>query len=122
MAGTTLILGASPKPDRYSYMATEKLMKYGHSVAPVGLKAGKIGETDILTGKPNLSDIETVTLYLNPANQEEWYPYILNLKPKRIIFNPGTENPELEALAALKGIATERACTLVMLSTGVYDL
>lgn len=122
MAGKTLILGASPKPDRYSYLATEKLVKHGHSVAPVGLKAGKIGEIEILTGKPILSEIETVTLYLNPSNQAEWYPYILNLKPKRIIFNPGTENPELEALAALKGIATERACTLVMLSTGEYDL
>jgi predicted CoA-binding protein len=122
MAGTTLILGASPKSDRYSYLATEKLVRFGHAVAPVGLRSGKIGDVDILTGKPALSNIETVTIYLSAKNQEEWYPYILNLKPKRIIFNPGAENPELEALAHLQGIATENACTLVMLSTGSYDI
>lgn len=67
-----------------------------------------------------MDDIDTVTLYLNPANQVPYYDYIISLKPKRIIFNPGTENDELESLANKNGIQTMEACTLVLLSTSQY--
>lgn len=116
----TLVLGASDNPARYSYLAINKLNAYGHPVVAVGRKQTRVSNTDVLTGKPEQSDIDTVTLYLNPINQIPYYDYILSLKPRRIIFNPGTENPELEALANQKGIDTMQACTLVMLSTGQY--
>lgn len=117
----TLILGASPNPDRYAYKATVKLKEHGHPVFPVGIKEGVIGESKILTNTPIINDINTVTLYVGPKNQPAYYDYILNqIKPKRIIFNPGTENPELEKLANEKGIETEEACTLVLLSIKNY--
>jgi predicted CoA-binding protein len=116
----TLILGASSNPARYSHMATLRLKKHGHTVFPVGIKEGKIEETLILTGKPALSGVHTVTLYIGPRHQPEWADYILGLHPKRIIFNPGAENAELFAAAAEKGIECVEACTLVMLSTGQY--
>ena len=120
MGKKTLVMGASPNPERYSYKATVKLRKYGHQVLPHGIRKGDIEGLPILNNFPSDKDIDTVTLYLNPGNQEQYYSAILNLKPRRIIFNPGTENPELEALAALKGIETVEACTLVMLSTNRY--
>lgn len=117
----TLILGASPNPDRYAYKATVKLDKYNHPVFPVGLRDGKIENHSILTNTPVIEDIDTVTLYIGPKNQPVYYDYILNkIKPKRIIFNPGTENPELEQMAKEKGIETEIACTLVLLSLNDY--
>ncbi|MEI6020686.1 MAG: CoA-binding protein [Bacteroidota bacterium] len=116
----TLILGASENAERYSYLATEKLLKYGHSVYPVGIKAGKIKETDILLNKPIIENIDTLTLYVGPKNQQEWYDYILQINPKRLIFNPGTENEELQQLAQKAGITCIEACTLVMLSIGDY--
>lgn len=120
MSKKTLILGASPNPERYSYLATERLISHGHPVLPVGVRKGTIHGTDILIEKPVDTDIDTVTLYLNPTAQKDWYDYILGLHPKRIIFNPGTENPELEQLASTNKILTEQACTLVLLSTGAY--
>lgn len=116
----TLVLGASPNPDRYSFLAVNKLAKFGHAVIPVGIKKGKIQDMKILNGLPEEKDVDTVSLYLNPANQKTYYDYILSLNPKRIIFNPGTENSELKNLAREKGIDTLEACTLVMLSTGQY--
>lgn len=116
----TLVLGASEKPDRYSNRAAKSLLNHHHQVVLLGNKQGTIEGHPILTGKPELSDIDTVTLYLNPFNQKEWYNYILSLKPRRLIFNPGTENPELEALALEKGIECQQACTLVLLSIGAY--
>lgn len=116
----TLILGASPNPDRYAYKATVSLKKHGHPVFPVGIKKGEIMDEPILVGKPNINDIDTVTLYVGPQNQPEWYDYIIGLNPKRIIFNPGTENQELVQLATKKGINCEEACTLVLLSIGQY--
>lgn len=117
----TLILGASPNPERYAYKATMMLSEKGHKVFPVGLRAGKIGLNDILTNNPIVKDIDTVTLYLGAQRQPEYYDYIINqIHPNRIIFNPGTENEELENLAKDNGIETEIACTLVLLSVGSY--
>lgn len=113
----TLVLGASENPSRYSHIATERLTNHGHKVWPVGLKPGMIGENSIETEFPKDTVIDTVTLYLNPGNQEKYYDSILALHPKRIIFNPGTENPDFEKLAAEKGIETVIGCTLVMLAS-----
>ena len=116
----TVVLGASANPGRYSNMAVSRLTSYRHPVVAVGRREGKIGNIDIQTGEPKQEDVDTVTLYLNPTNQKPFYDYILSMNPKRIIFNPGTENDELERLARQKGIETMEACTLVMLSTGQY--
>lgn len=116
----TVVLGASPNPGRYSYLAVEKLDKHQHPVVAIGREAGKVGDINITSETQPLADIDTVTLYLSPKNQPQYYDYILSLKPKRIIFNPGAENGELAALAESKGIQPVEACTLVMLSTGQY--
>lgn len=116
----TVVLGASANPGRYSNIAVNKLSAYRHPVVAVGRREGKIGQVDIQAGEPPIDEVDTVTLYLNPTNQKPFYDYILGMKPKRIIFNPGTENDELEKLAEEKGIETLEACTLVMLSTGQY--
>jgi predicted CoA-binding protein len=116
----TVVLGASDNPSRYSYLAIERLRRYGHPVIAIGKKSGKVGETEVITARPEEKDVDTVTLYLNPQLQKQYYDYILSLHPKRIIFNPGTENPELEALAEDNQIQPMEACTLVMLGTGQY--
>jgi predicted CoA-binding protein len=118
----TLVLGATPNPARYAYQAVRSLLRHGHEVVPVGRKQGQVEGLTILNTAPELDDIHTITLYLNPDNQKSYYDYILRIKPKRIIFNPGTENPELRNLAMEHGIATEEACTLVMLSIGNYEM
>lgn len=120
MSKKTMVLGASENPSRYSYLAVNKLRAYGHPVVAIGNKKGVVGDTAITTERPEEKDIDTVTLYLNPQLQEQYYDYILSLKPKRIIFNPGTENDELEALAKANGIQAMEACTLVLLGTGQY--
>jgi predicted CoA-binding protein len=116
----TLILGATPNADRYSFMATALLVEKGYAVYPFGIKKGEILTTPIINEWPSTESIDTVTLYLGPAAQEAYYNAILDLKPRRIIFNPGTENPILNQLAIQKGIETIDACTLVMLKTGQY--
>lgn len=116
----TLVLGASDNPQRYSYLAVQKLLAHDHPVIAIGKQEGKVHGIAILKGKKMESDIDTVTLYLNPMNQKNYYEYILELNPKRIIFNPGTENEELASKAKEKGIKTIEACTLVLLSTGQY--
>lgn len=116
----TVVLGASNNPIRYSYTAVKQLLHRGHEVIPVGIKKGAIEGVPIQNGTPELEDVHTITLYLNPQRQKEYYDYILGLQPQRIIFNPGTENPELLQLAKEQGIETEIACTLVMLSVGNY--
>ncbi|MCC6372485.1 MAG: CoA-binding protein [Bacteroidia bacterium] len=120
MGKATAIIGASSNPERYSYMATTRLKSKGHPVFPVGIKEGKIDQETILTDKPQLNDIHTVTMYIGPQNQPEWMDYILGLKPQRIIFNPGTENPEFYKKAGDQGIECIEACTLVMLGIGNY--
>ncbi len=113
----TLVLGASANPERYSFLAVNKLLAYNHEVVAIGKRPGIIKTITIATEPPNIKDIDTVTIYLNPANQISYYNYILSLKPRRIIFNPGTENPELEKLAVKEGIKVQEACTLVLLAT-----
>ena len=116
----TLVLGASTNPARYSNMAIKKLTAYKHTVVAVGQKAGEVNGIEIITGQPEIENVDTVTLYLNPTNQIPYYDYIISLKPERIIFNPGTENEDLEKLAQQNGIEPVEACTLVMLSAGMY--
>ena len=116
----TVVIGASPNTDRYSYKATLRLQNCKHTVYPLGIKKGNINGLEIINNKPELLDIDTITMYIGPENQPQWYDYILALKPKRIIFNPGTENTELIAMAQSNGIETEIACTLVLLSINQY--
>ncbi len=116
----TLIIGANTNPERYAYKAANMLVKYGHEIVPVGLKAGEVAGKTILTGQPLIEDIDTVTLYLGPQNQQAIYNYVLKLKPKRVIFNPGTENDEFMDMLEEKGIEPVEACTLVLLSTHQY--
>jgi uncharacterized protein len=119
-AKKTLVLGASDNPSRYSYLAIERLRSHGHPVVAVGRKNTKVADVIITKEKDNFDQVDTVTLYLNPSHQKEYYDYIISLHPKRIIFNPGTENEELAQLAKQNGIASKEACTLVMLSTNQY--
>jgi len=116
----TLVIGASLKPERYSNQAIKLLRKYNHQVIAIGSKAGKILDVEIQNETPLISDIHTVTLYLNPVLQKQYYNYILNLKPRRIIFNPGTENDELIELAQDIHIECIENCTLVMLHNGMF--
>ena len=116
----TLVLGASANPSRYSYLAVQRLRKYGHPVVAIGKKNTRVEDVKIETEKKQFDDIDTITLYLNPLHQQEYYNYILSLKPKRIIFNPGAENDELTDLARKNNIQPMEACTLVLLSTGQY--
>lgn len=120
MEKKTVVLGASENPERYSNMAVKKLRAHGHEVHAIGRREGKIGDTPVIKGEPPIEGVDTVTLYLNPANQQPYYDYIKSLHPKRIIFNPGTENEELIKMADENGIKTMEACTLVLLSTGQY--
>lgn len=120
MKKKTLVLGASDKQQRYSFLAIKSLVAKGHEVVGIGKHKSAVGDVKIETDKSPLKDIDTVTVYLNPAHQKEYYDYILGLQPKRIIFNPGAENEELEALARQNKIEPVNACTLVMLSTGQY--
>ena len=116
----TIVLGASPNPERYSNMAVRRLRHAGHPVSAIGRRPATIGDVEIMTDQRAVTNVDTVTLYLNPANQKEYYDYILSLHPRRIIFNPGAENPELRALASAQGIKPIEACTLVLLRTGQY--
>jgi predicted CoA-binding protein len=120
MNKTTLVIGASEKEERYSNMAVKLLTAYQHRVFAIGNKTGKINDIEIVTGQPNLENIHTITLYLSEKYQKDYYDYILSLKPKRIIFNPGTENEELQELATKNNINAIDACTLVLLKTGQY--
>lgn len=117
---TTLVLGASANPARYSHMAITRLRQSGHPVVAIGKRSGEVADVPLETATREIEDLDTVTLYLNRANQQQYYPFILAQKPKRIIFNPGAENEELAALARSAGIEPMNACTLVMLSTGQY--
>jgi predicted CoA-binding protein len=116
----TVVIGASPNSDRYSYKATTSLLQHGHTVIPIGIKKGNIHNLEIITDKPSLENIDTVTLYVGPQNQLEWKNYIISLKPLRVIFNPGTENHEFESELENNGIETIQACTLVMLVINQY--
>ena len=120
MKNKTLVLGASENPERYSNKAILNLLSKGKEVVAMGKKAGSVSNVEIHTEPVKTDDIDTVTLYLNPLHQKPYYDYIISLKPRRIIFNPGAENEELEQLAAKEGINILEACTLVLLNTGQY--
>lgn len=117
MKKKTLVLGASDNPSRYSFLAINKLLQFGHPVVAIGRKKTSVSIVAVDTEMIPIPDIDTITLYLNPSNQQPYYDYILDLKPKRIIFNPGTENQTLAAMAEERGIRSMNSCTLVMLST-----
>ncbi len=118
----TVVVGASPNSSRFSYKAVSLLNDYGHTVVPLGIVSGEIsgiGIVDLLS-KPEIDNVHTVTMYINPSHQKEWYDYIFSLSPQRIIFNPGTENSEFGQMAKKKGIEVEYGCTLVMLRSGIF--
>ena len=116
----TLVIGASLNPSRYSNLAINKLVNYHHEVVAIGLKEGEVAGIKITKEREAFDAIDTITLYLNPQRQKDYYNYIISLKPKRVIFNPGTENPEFFQLLTKNNIAFEVACTLVLLSTNQY--
>jgi predicted CoA-binding protein len=119
-AKVTLVIGASTNIERYSYKAMHALLANGYGAIPMGLKKGNIAGLEIINDRPPLEKVHTVTLYINPTVQQEWQEYILSLKPKRIIFNPGTENSALAESATKAGIEVLEACTLVLLATKQY--
>jgi predicted CoA-binding protein len=116
----TLILGASTNPSRYAYLAANRLVTFGHPIINIGQKVGLVANQPIEKANIIHTDIHTITMYIGASGQKDLYNYILYTNPKRIIFNPGSENPELALLANKKGIETIEACTLVMLSTNQY--
>lgn len=118
----TVILGATPNPSRYAYLAAQNLKANKHEFVPIGIKKGEVFGQSILqiSDRPAVKDVDTITMYVSAPRQEGWYDYLLSLKPKRIIFNPGSENPELARLAESKGVEVVEACTLVMLRTNQY--
>ena len=116
----TLVLGATTKPEKYANIAINKLVEKGHSVLAIGQNTGEVAGVKIYTKQIPLANIDTVTLYLNPKRQVEYYNYIIETKPKRVIFNPGTENPQFYQLLQSNGIKVEVACTLVLLATNQY--
>ena len=116
----TLVLGASLNPERYSYLAVEMLTSHHIPTVAFGMKAGEIFGVKIETELQQYADIDTVTLYVNPQRQKDFYEYVLTLKPRRVIFNPGTENPEFIQILEKNNISYEVACTLVLLRTGQF--
>ncbi len=112
-----VVLGASPNPWRFSHKVVKSLLRRQYDVVAVGYRAGSIEGLEILTGKPEIENVHTILLYIGVEHQSEYYDYIVNLHPKRIIFNPGTENEELKKLAEEKGIETKNDCALLMLGS-----
>ncbi|MEH6535608.1 MAG: CoA-binding protein [Psychroserpens sp.] len=116
----TLVVGASLKPQRYSNLAINRLVSHGYEVVGFGLREGKVSGVAIDTHLMPYKDIHTITLYLNPERQKAFYDYIISLHPERVIFNPGTENPDFQNILKQEGVYFEEACTLVLLSTNQY--
>ncbi len=116
----TLVIGASENPERYANKAIHKLRKYNHEVVGIGARAGKVLDVAFDKTHKAFDHIDTVTLYIGPRHQPDYYQYIISLQPKRVIFNPGTENEEFYNLLNKAGISYEIACTLVLLSTNQY--
>ncbi len=115
-----LVYGASTNPDRYAYIATDLLVSKGHEVVLVGIKKGEVHGIKIQQNNPIIEAVDTVTLYVGPQHQQDLLAYLRQLKPTRVIFNPGTENPELMRALTQEGVHVEEACTLVMLHTGQF--
>ena len=116
----TLVVGATPNPARFAYKAVHALQEHGHTVVPLGIKKGTVGGKEILSEPKPLENIHTITLYIGPQRQPQYYDYLLGLAPQRIIFNPGTENDEFKQMAEKKGVETVPDCTLMMLSMGRF--
>ena len=116
----TVIIGATENPGRYAHRAAHSLLRHGHEIELVGLREGQVDGHSIQTGHPVLNDVDTVTMYVGPRNQPDLYDYIKSLNPRRVIFNPGAENPDFERQLQAAGIEPIEACTLVMLSIGTY--
>lgn len=116
----TVVIGASTNPDRYAFRAVNALTRKGHPVEAVGLRGGNIGDIEIITDRPVIEGVDTVTLYVGPKHINAWKEYVESLSPKRVIFNPGTENMDWAAELNAKGIETTESCTLVRLSVGNY--
>lgn len=118
--GLHVVLGASPRPERYANMAVKRLRRAGIELWAVGLRPGWIDDTPIHTVLPVGRPVHTVTLYVGPAGLESWMDRLLALEPRRIIFNPGTEHPAFATRASALGVEVVEGCTLVMLSAGTY--
>ena len=116
----TMVIGATTNPSRYAYIAANRLVEHGHEIVPIGIKKGELAGKKIINEKPVVDAVDTVTLYVGPANQDEYYDYVISLNPKRVVFNPGTENQEFEKLLEKNNIQSIEACTLVMLAAGTY--
>lgn len=116
----TLVIGASPNPVRFSYKAVKSLQRHDVPVVPIGIKKGEIGGVEIIKSRPAVDDVHTITMYVGPARQKDYYSWLLSLQPKRIIFNPGTENPEFMEMAKKEGIEVLEDCTLIMLNSGRF--
>lgn len=118
----TVIVGATTNRGRYAHIAAEMLVEYGNEIVPIGIKKGEVLGKEILDirSKPMIEDVDTITLYIGPVHQPEWYDYLISLRPKRIIFNPGTENRAFEKLIREKEIEALEACTLVLLRSNQY--
>lgn len=116
----TLIIGATTKPDRAAFKAIKLLAANGHSVIALGQNSGEVAGIKINTKAIPVTNIDTISLYINPSRQRDYYNYIVEAKPKRVLFNPGTENPELYQLLELNNIKFEAACTLVLLTLNKY--
>ncbi len=120
MNKTTLVIGASLKPERYANMAIKKLVAHKQNVVAIGLREGVVAGVHISKTKHDFDNIDTVTLYIGARHQPEYYDYIVSLQPRRVIFNPGTGNPEFYQILLNHKIISEVSCTLVLLSTKQY--
>jgi hypothetical protein len=116
----TLVLGASANPARYSFLAINRLREHNHPVIAIGRTTTTVADVPVQARTSPIPDLDTVTVYLNTENQKNYYDYIIEQHPHRVIFNPGAENPEFEKMLEDKGIKTLEACTLVLLGTGQY--
>lgn len=120
-APVTVVLGASPKPERYSYKAVEMLLEHGHSVCPVHPVVEEILGCPVYSSLEALpSEVDTITMYVGPAHSDAMANALVKVSPRRVIFNPGSENPALSQRLVEAGAEVIEACTLVMLRTGAY--
>ena len=116
----TLVLGGSPNPARYSYLAINKLREHDHPVWAIGKRPAQVADVTVMQEMKPIEQLDTVSVYLNKDNQKSYYDYILTQHPRRVIFNPGAENPEFEKILKNQGVEVLEACTLVLLSTGQF--
>jgi predicted CoA-binding protein len=116
----TVVLGASPNPVRFSYKAVKSLMRHNKEVVAVGFRSGEIEDMEIRVGTPFIEDVHTVSIYIGSSRQEDYYDYVISLKPKRVIFNPGTVNPAFMAKLQREDIEPVSSCMLVMLNDGEF--